>query len=299
MSDKIFVLTLNWNGQEFILDCLESIKNLNFPVNQLVVVDNASSDDSVEIIKSKFPDIKIIENKLNLGYSRGFNKGIEFSIANGADFILIMNNDTVIDKNALGELVKTIKTDEKIGFVSGKVLEHNYPNIIQTVGRKKDFIYLISETHIGAGEEDIGQYDNIAEYDYIDDVFLLVRKEVINEVGGYDDSFFLYYEETDWCSRVRKAGFRIVCNPSAKIWHKGSLSTGGGMNSVKRYWLSRNQYLFIMRNGNKFQRFYFTIRNILVTLPTLIISYSIKGRIDLLFSLIKGNVSGLIWTLKN
>ena len=299
MSFKIFVLTLNWNGQEFIPECLESIEKLAYPVNQVVVVDNASSDDSVKIIKSKFPDVKIIENETNLGYSRGFNKGIEYSIANGADFILIMNNDTVIDKNALNELLKTIESDKKIGFVSGKVLDYDVPNQIQTLGRPSDNFTLISDVHVGSGERDSNQYKSPMEYDFIDDVFLLVRKEVIAEVGGYDDSFFLYYEETDWCSRVRKAGFRIICNPLAKIWHKGSLSTGGGMNSVKRYWLSRNQYLFIMRNGNEFQRLYFTIRNILITLPTLIISYSIKGRIDLLFSLIKGNVSGLIWTLKN
>ena len=299
MKDKIFVVTLNWNGGEYILDCLDSVSNLINPVEQVIVVDNGSTDGSVDSIKHNFPDVKIIQNEVNLGYSLGFNKGIDYSMEKGADFILIMNNDTVIDSYALGELLRIIKEDKQNGFVSGKVLEHKYPNIIQTVGRKKDFISLISETHIGAGEEDIGQYDNIAEYDYIDDVFLLVRKEVIEKTGGYDGSFFLYYEETDWCKRVRNAGFKIKYTPNAKIWHKGSLSSGGGMNPTKRYWLSRNQYLFIMRNGNNIQKFLFLIKNIFFNLPIMSILYFKKRRKELIFPLIKGNISGFKWLINH
>ena len=298
MLPKVVAITLNWNGRDMTLKCIDSLIQIDYNNYEIVIVDNGSTDGSVQSIRQRFPKILIVENERNLGYSEGFNIGINKAMNMGAEFLLILNNDTIIDPKALTELVNIAQSDDRIGFVSGKVYHYNRPNILQTVGKSTDPIKLVG-SHIGADEEDNGQYDEIVDYQFIDDVFLLVSKKVIDKVGGYDNDFFLYYEETDWCARVRKAGFRIVFTPRAKIWHKGSMSSGGGTNPVNTYWNSRNRYLFMYRNGTHFQWFHFLFFNWFYYLPISTLAKLVKGRIDIVKSLLIGNLSGLKWILRN
>ena len=270
-----------------------------YPNFEIVVVDNGSTDDSIRYLKEIFGDtIHIVQNGENLGYSKGFNAGITYAMDKNPDYLFILNNDTKVDPKALTELVKAAETDASIGFVSGKVYQYDNPKVLQTVGKLTNSITLVG-SHIGANEEDIGQYNDIKEYTFIDDVFLLVRKEVIEKVGGYDSNFFLYLEETDWCVRVRKAGFKIIYTPGAKIWHKGSMSSGGGMNPINTYWLTRNKYLFMWRNATSQQWRNFMLRNNLINLPMSTINRIIKGQNKRFIALLKGNLSGIIWVLKN
>ena len=254
---KVFAITLNWNGKDDTIECLASLKTLNYPNYGIVVVDNGSTDGSVSALRAQYPDITIIENGRNLGYAEGFNVGLRYAYENGADYFLIMNNDTVIDPHALTELVKVAETRPDIGFVSGKVYWYNEPNRLQTAGKLSSPDTLVGG-HVASGEVDVGQVDEIREYDFVDDVFLLVRRAVYEEVGGYDPNFFLYYEETDWCARVRKAGFKIVYTPHAKIWHKGLIGEGNFTHSPMRYYyLWRNKIVFMRRNASptQFRRF--------------------------------------------
>ena len=121
MTPKVAILLLNWNGKKWLEDCLTSIFNLNYSNFDVVMVDNASSDNSVAYVRDKFPKVKLIQNSENLGYSVGFNIGLSYSMKKGYEYSLVMNNDTEIDKNALHELVKTAEKDNKIGFTTGKV----------------------------------------------------------------------------------------------------------------------------------------------------------------------------------
>ena len=293
---EVYVITLNWNGKNHTVECVESLKKLNYPNYNIIVVDNASSDGSVDEFKKRFTDITIIENERNLGYADGFNTGLKHAYKKGADYFLILNNDTVIDSNALEELVKIAENDSDIGFVSGKVYFYNRPNAIQTVGKKTHPVAIVMG-HIGWGEEDKGQYDKIRECDFIDDVFLLVRREVFEKTQGYDSNFFLYGEETDWCARVRRAGFKIVYTPYAKIWHKGSMSTGGGMNPVHTYYLTRNRIVFVRRNGTS-KQFLLYVLMLIVQVPRMVPSYIKHGQLKVLVSHIRGLNSGLLWVLR-
>ena len=295
---KVFAITLNWNRKDDTVECVDSLLKLNYPNYEIVVVDNGSTDGTVELLKEKFDNkITIIENKKNLGYADGFNSGIYYAFKKDAEYMLILNNDTKIDPDALIELVKVAENDSKIGFVSGKVYNYNDPNRIQTVGKGTDPIKLVGP-HVGAGEIDNGQYDEIKEYEFIDDVFLLVRKEVIEKVGGYDPNFFLYWEETDWCARVRKADFKIFYTPDAKIWHKGSMSSGGGTNPLNTYYMARNKYVFIKRNGTNQQFKRFVLKLFFVDIPKTMITRLVKAKLSILFGYLKGNVSGIIWILQ-
>ena len=295
-APKVYVVTLNYNGLDWLKDCLDSISNLNYTNFNVLLVDNGSADNSIKFVKENYDDIEILENKSNLGYSEGFNRGINYAIKNDAEYILIMNNDTVIDKDALTQLVKTATTDSKIGFVSGKVYYHSKPNTFQTVGRLSD-PHTIVGPHVGSYEEDIGQYDKIKDYDFIDDVFMLVSTDTIKETGAYDKDFFLQYEETDWCIRVRKAGYRIVYVPEAKIWHKGTLTSGGTYSPINTFYNARNRTIFMKKNSTQSQWFSYIIKLFFNVVPKRVINLVIKGQTHLIFSYISGIISSLIWII--
>jgi len=253
---RVFAITLNWNGGDDTVACVESLQSATYPRCEIVVVDNGSVDDSVSNLKARYPEITVIENGENLGYARGFNVGLAHAYASGGDFFLILNSDTVLDSEAIAELVKVAERDERIGFVSGKVYWYTRQDVFQTVGRLSDPLTLVG-AHVGSGEVDRGQYEMITDYDFIDDVFLLVRREVYETIGGYDPNFFLYYEETDWCARVRRAGFRIVYAPKAKIWHKGQSGDNVDLSPSRYFYLWRNMIVFMHRNASsrQFRRF--------------------------------------------
>ena len=296
---KVFAVTLNWKQRFDTAECIRALQQLDYPNYEIVAIDNGSGDGSVEYLREQFRDtIYIVANRENLGYSDGFNSGIDYAMKHGAQYILILNNDTKIDPAALSELVKTAESDPKIAFVSGKVYFYETPNILQTVGKKSHPITIVG-AHVGANEEDRGQYEKEEDYEFIDDVYLLVRASVVKELGSYDPLFFLYFEETDWCARVRRAGYRIVYTPGAKIWHKGSLSSGGGQNPVNTFWTARNRYPFMRRNGSPKQWRLFLLHNFFKVIPMTALARVKKGQFGLLKSLLKGNLEGLIWTLRN
>ncbi len=295
---KVFAITLNWNRKEDTASCIRSLRKMSYPNFEIVAIDNGSEDGSVAFLKQEFgDDIHIVANEKNLGYAEGFNSGINYAMEKGADYLFILNNDTKIDPEALTELVTVARRDETIGFVSGKVYYYDDTDVLQTVGKRTDPVTIVGP-HVGEGETDTGQYEEEKDYEFMDDIYLLVRRVVVETVGIYSPEFFLYFEETDWCARVRRAGYRIVYTPKAKIWHKGSLSSGGGTNPVNTYWNARNRYVFIWRNGTKKQRKDFLLRNFFITIPRTVVVRLARFKFKLLSAFIKGNCSGLMWVLK-
>ena len=300
---KVVIITLNWNGGNDTIECVESLKRLNYPNYHIVVVDNGSTDGSVSAFKAQYPDLTVIENGRNLGYAEGFNIGMRYAAQKGADYFLILNNDTVIDRDALKEMVCVAEGDYQIGFVTGKVYFHDDPQRIQTVGKYQDPISLVRGGNVGNNEIDEGQYDEVREYNFVDDVFLLVKRSVFEKVGGYDPAFFLMFEESDWCARIHRAGFKILYTPKAKIWHKGNKEPGNKRSPIHQFYLARNQIPFVFRNASRrhFRRF----------LVTLLFSYKwpwaprqswrlLKaGKYRLLWAYLRGIISGLIWFLRN
>ena len=181
---EVAVITLNWNGEQWLGDCLSSVLAMDYPNFDVIVVDNGSMDRSVELIRAEFPHVHIIKIGRNLGYGRGLNPGLEYAAEHGAEYFLIMNNDTVIDKAALSALVDIAQSYPKAGFVSGKSYYFDHPDILHTVGKKEDTICWNGD-HIGVGEKDIGQYETIEERVFLDDVMMLVNRKMYDEVGGF------------------------------------------------------------------------------------------------------------------
>lgn len=298
----VFAITLNWNGKDDTIECVASLERLNYPSYEIVVVDNGSTDGSVPALRAQHAGVTIIENGQNLGYAEGFNAGIRYAAQQKADYFLILNNDTVIDPNALRELVSVAEQDPRIGFVSGKVYFYDEPDRLQTVGKNSHPVLIVSGL-LGHGELDQGQYDEIRECEFIDDVFLLARRAVFEEVGGYDPTFFLMYEETDWCARARRAGFKIMYAPGAKIWHKGNLGDTAGRSTTHQFYLARNQIPFVRRNASpqQFRRFLLTL--LFSPAPPYVPRQSWRflkrGQLCLLVAYLRGIGSGVLWLLRN
>ena len=249
MSQKsVCIIVLNWNGKDDTLECLKSLRQISYDNYEIVVVDNGSEDDSVFEIKKNFPEVKIIENKENLGFAGGNNVGMKYAAENEADYVLLINNDTTVDKNFLAELVEIGESDKKIGALGSKIYFHSEPNRIWFAGGKVNWLKN-KGTHLGLDEIDSGQYDKINEVDYLTGCCLLVKKEVIEKIGVLAEDYFLYYEDTDFSARAKSVGYKIIYVPKSKIYHKISRSTKPGSSNYIYYHV-RNGLVMAKRNGS-------------------------------------------------
>ncbi|MEA1936618.1 MAG: glycosyltransferase family 2 protein [Patescibacteria group bacterium] len=252
MSQEVYIIVLNWNGKDDTIECVKSLQKINYDNYKIVVVDNGSEDDSVFAIRRNFPEIKIVENKKNLGFAGGNNIGINYAVENKADYILLINNDTTVDENFLSELVEAGESDKKIGALGSKIYFYSEPNRIWFAGGKVNWLKNKGE-HLGLDKIDSGQDDKISETDYLTGCCLLVKREVIEKIGVLAEDYFLYYEDTDYSARIKNVGYKIVCVPKSKIYHKISRSTKPGSSNYIYYHV-RNGLVMAKRNGSFLSR---------------------------------------------
>ena len=244
---KVFIIILNWNGYQDTVECLQSVRRLTYPSCKVIVVDNGSSDGSVAKLKEEFKEVFYIENKENLGFATGNNVGISYALENGADYILLLNNDTVVERYFLDALARVAESDERIGIVGPKIYA-GMPESSVLWGAGGEIDWGHGRTyHTGYHETDHGQWDKIRDVDYVSGCAMLIKRKVLEDVGLLDERYFLYYEETDFCMRANRTGFRVVYVPDAKIWHKAFATTGGENGPVYTYYMTRNRLLFMRR----------------------------------------------------
>ena len=295
---KVTVLILSYNGRHLLEDSVSSYLANDYPNFDVVVIDNGSSDETVEYVNENFPGAKAIRIEKNRGYSGGFNFGLDYAFnRNDSDYVLVTNNDVKADKGVISALVKVAEEDEKIGFVTGKVYYFDRPDVLQTVGKKEDPVRW-NGGHIGNMEKDIGQYDAVCERAFADDIFTLVRREMYKKTGGYDTTFFLQSEEYDWQARAKNLGYKIMYTPYAKIWHKESMTLGKA-SPLKAYYDARNPMLVILRHKSPdfFRRYFWlhlrkdVFKSSLVSLKQLNFTTAVKKW--------QGFFSGIWWGIEN
>jgi GT2 family glycosyltransferase len=298
---RVAVVTLNWNGSDCLQECIDSILASDYQDFNLVVVDNGSTDGSQALLNDLYGthrQITIIAHEENRGYSRGMNTGLVYAFNElGADYCLVMNNDTRLEKNAITALVNVGIQDSRIAFVTGKVYYYFSPDILQTVGKRSHPI-LVSGGHIGRGEKDTGQFDQDVELAFCDDIFWLVSRQVFNETGGYDPEFFLQSEDFDWQLRAKKAGFRIMYAHKAMLWHKESMVLGKN-SKRKAYYDARNPMIAVMKNCEaQVVKKYLRARLFKVYCPA-IMKQTLKGRPAISWAIVRGMFSAWKWKLRN
>jgi len=258
--NKVAIIVLNWNGKNDTLECLESIRKMDYQNCDVVVVDNGSGDDSVKAIKKRFPDVSVLETGKNLGYAGGNNFGIRDAIKNGAEYILLLNNDIIVDSQLLKNFIKAANCISHWGIFSAKIYYYSQPKRIWYAGARR-----IKQTanfmHIGQGNIDNGKdFNSLAETDYACGCAFFVHVGVLNKIGIFDEKFFLTYEEADLCYRARRAGIKSYVVPEAMVWHKVSISFGGEESALFRYFITRNKLLWAEKNLTFFQRILVYIR---------------------------------------
>lgn len=286
----ISIIILNFNQLKVTLEFLESTKKLRYRNFEIILVDNASKDDPTILVKSKFPEIILIRNEKNLGFTGGNNVGI--AAAKG-DYIFIVNNDTEVTENLLNELLIPFSKDTSIGVVSPKIRYFDDTRIIQYAGFTKINPITGRNKSIGDKEVDEGQYDSPGYTEYAHGAAMLVKREVIEKTKGFADIFFIYYEELDWSARIINAGYKIYYQPTALIFHKESI-TMGKESAIKAYYHNRNRILFMRRNSKPSEFALFLIFLMLAVIPKTILKYTIRGQKEHLRNLIKA----LVWNIK-
>jgi len=243
---KVMVIVLTWNGIHDTLECLTSLSKVDYRNKEIVVVDNGSTDGTVQAIRSRFPTIALIENDRNLGYAAGNNVGLRHALRTGADQVLLLNNDTVAAPDFLGLLVQALDGRHSVGIAGPMVYYHTHPEVIASAGGEID--WRNGATRMRAIDQtDRGQFKEAEFVDFVTGCALLAKAETVKKIGHLDQAFFMYFEETEWCVRARRAGYHTLFVPQAKVWHKVSPAKQSTSPRIS-YYMTRNRLLFLRRS---------------------------------------------------
>lgn len=275
---KISIIILNWNRPKDTVECLKSIKKLKLRRAwkvQIVVVDNASTDNSVKKInkfltnnidKKKNFKSSLIENKKNLGFVGGNNVGIDHALKQDVDYLLVLNNDTVVDSELLKGLIKSAQDFPKAGAISPKIYfakgyefhEDRYKKselgkVIWYAGGNIDWNNIYGMNR-GVDEVDNNKFMEVEPTDFATGACMLLRAQAIKEVGKFDDKYFMYFEDSDLSMKLKKNDWLVLYTPHAHLWHKVAQSSGIG-SDLNDYFITRNRMLFGMRYASLRTRF--------------------------------------------
>lgn len=242
-APRIAVLVLNWNGADDTLACLASLRATAHAVHSVAVVDNGSQDDSVARIRAAHPEVTLIETGANLGFAGGNNVGLRWALAEGFDVAVLLNNDTTVATDWLAQFCDAASRLPPGSVLGGKILRADAADRVWHFGARWDAEACRFEK-LAQGRPE-GEIDQLAEVDVIVGCCMWLPRASLEAVGLLEESYFLNYEETDWCFRARRAGIRLYSVPRARVWHKVSASFSGQAHNA--YFTFRNRRLWIER----------------------------------------------------
>lgn len=242
-SPKVFISILNWNGLDDTIECLESVFTMDYLYPIVIVVDNASTDGSTVIIRRKYPQVILLENKENLGFTGGNNVGIRYAMEHDADYVWLLNNDAIVEVNTLSALIDVAEKDPSIGLVSPQVNDYSNPLKVQFRGSCFDWT-TFEEISPSNNSDEVDSKFQTGRDVTLWGTGLLIKRAVIEKVGYLDEKFFAYYEDFDYSIRALKADFRNVLHSGAKIFHKNDPSRGENKSPYFYYYNLRNRYLW-------------------------------------------------------
>jgi GT2 family glycosyltransferase len=248
---SVHAVVVNWNGRDLLRACLETLLASRYSNLEVLVVDNASTDGSRELLAAEFPGVRLVANEENLGYAAGANAGVEAARAHGCHYVLLMNNDTEIDPGAVESLVEAAREHPRAAFVAPMIYYHDRRDTIWSAGGTINY-WTGDIRHLGIRERDRGQFGGVRQVDYVTACAVLAAMGPLDEVGPMDTGYFMYNEDTDWCVRARERGYAVLVAPRAKVWHKVSMSSGGGLTSYKIYHRFLSTFRFFRRHARPY-----------------------------------------------
>lgn len=252
-APKIVIVLLNWNGKKDTLECLASLEKVDYPHFQTIVVDNGSTDDSISAIRASFPQIPLFETKANLGFAGGNNVGIQWALEKRAEWILLLNNDTTAAPDFLTEFMNAAKEEPRAKILGAKIFRSSDPDRIDHCGGYWNPQICEFESPAMNKLDDPYSFADMKQADYVCGAALLMHRSVPETIGLLEPKFFLFWEETDFCFRAKRAGFETWTAPKARIWHKVSSSFTGGKPHMFYFWW-RSRLLWLSRNCSPAER---------------------------------------------
>lgn len=299
----VSIIILNWNGINDTVECIESFKEISYKNYVVIIVDNHSDNNEAKELNTRFTHyIRLVESDRNCGYAGGVNIGIKYALNNFMpEYILVMNNDTVVEQDFLSRLIETSKGDIRIGVSGPKVCFYDAGNVIQSAGGHLN-MSLGMPSLIDYRKLDNNKHQSVRDVDFVSGCCMLIKVKTIRDIGLIDEKYFCYWEETDFCVKARNIGYRVVCVPSAKVRHKNP-----GFNQMEKldikersslllscYYLARNRILFMKKYTNKIHYVFFILYSLSISLLySLIKSIFTYGDLNYFFHHWSGVLDGI------
>ena len=275
MVPKVAIIILNWNNYADTKECLKSLENLTYPNYEIIVVDNGSTDGSAARLEAEFPQFKFIKNEENLGFAGGNNVGIKYALEQGANYVLLLNNDTIVSPDFLTEMVKIAKEDEIVGLVGGKIYRYGTHDVHHAGGK------LVLWRGTGYSfRGDKAARNGVRNVDFIIGCLMLIKSEMIEDIGLLDEQYFFGGEDVEYCWRAKKAGWQIKVSLDAEIWHKVSASAGGEGSPLLFYHSTRNRLYLARQLGITDRLLFYTF--FLITRLTRLVQWKLSGKDELI-----------------
>lgn len=283
-NPPIVALVLNWNNWEDTLQCVQSLQDQNYDNLEIFVIDNGSSDDSLSHLQG-IDGVNLICNEDNLGFAGGMNRGIETALDTCSKYILVVNNDSFTEnQNTVGSLAEHMEKKNDVGIITPMVKASTGSGIWFKQGQ-------INWNSATTYHKPIDQETGIIDNEYIPMCFALIRSEVFNEIGNFDESYFLYYEDVDFCIRAKQSGWELATDLDSEVRHKGTASTSGEYGSTMSYYQARNKILFYKKHiDDNDTRFY---RLLLYWLTGRCLARIIRLNLNSIYALFRGVYDGI------
>ncbi len=288
---SVAAVVVNWNGGDENLACIGSLLAEGIEPTWIYFVDNASRDGSLERVRELHPDLVFLVNDTNRGYGDGNNQAIDVALARGADFVMLVNNDAVLDPSCVARLLVAFERDPRLGIVGPRVLYKERPDVVWAAGGKLTFRQNLS-TLVGHGAKDGPTFRRTFAVDYVIGAVMLVRREVFETIGLLDGAFFAYHEDLDFCVRASYEGFGVACVGEAAAHHAAGYSTGGGYNVLRKYMVGVNTVWFLRRHGTPSRWLRFLVFDVL-SLPFVWCAGLFRGRARAVVAKGRGILDGL------
>jgi GT2 family glycosyltransferase len=291
-SPRVAVVVLDWNGADDTLACVASVVRSRYEPLDVWVVDNASRSSVLSEVARRHPGVRTIANPLNLGYAGGNNVGVRAALAAGAEWVLVLNNDARVAPDTVDELVRVARSGPRIAAVGAKILRLEDPSRLWMaygeVTYRQSLVRLVGEN-----APDGAAFDTQRDVPWVSGCAILLARHALEEIGLFDEEFFAYHEEVDWCATAREHGLRVVFAPRAVVEHRGQASSGGAaFVSRRQYLTARNMVRFVRKHASVAERWRFALC-FAAMLPTSYVKRLLRGEQEGVLLKLRGALDAL------
>lgn len=275
---KVSIILVNWNGSKDTIKCIESINKSHFNDYRIIVVDNGSTEENLRILKSTNLKFDLYEAKKNLGYTGGNNLGISKAMELETEYVMLLNNDTLIEEDAITKLLNSADNKKDVGIFSPKIYFYPEIDLIWSADTKFNKLTLIGKM-IGYKKSDLDKYNHSKFVDYVTGCAMLIRKEVIEKIGILDDNFFATCEDIDYCLRAKSYGYNILYEAGATVYHKEAASSGSYDSPQYIYYTTRGYFILHNKWAKNIIHLFFTHFYYLIYCSKRILSFIFRGNL--------------------